>query len=99
MPVLTTVLQLLYASDLLYIITNVLAKCSTTLLIVRISRMRQQLLTCYVALLLIVAWGFGSFLAEALRCDLSRPWLYYGHQCSGLVSPLNYSYTNHALTR
>lgn len=85
----TTVLQLLYAGSLLYIIANVLGKCATTLLIVRISRMRQQLLTCNVALVLIAAWGFGSLLAEALRCDLSHPWLYYGQQCSGLVSSLH----------
>jgi len=33
----------------------------------------------------ITVWMGTSFLALALQCDLSRPWLLVGQQCSGTV--------------
>ena len=76
-----------YASDLLYITANCLAKCSVALLLARMTRTKKHLIGCNIILITSILWRFASFLAVAIRCNISHPWLTIHEQCTDLVSP------------
>ena len=83
--------QSYYASDLLYLLANALAKCSVALLLARLTRTRVHLTVCYAITALSAVWGFASMLAVALRCQLSEPWATYNRSCPNLVrSPCSF---------
>ena len=77
--------QTYYASDLLYLLANALAKCSVALLLARLTRTRAHLTVCYVITGVSAVWGLASMLAVALRCRLADPWATYQEACPNLV--------------
>ena len=78
-------LQALYASQLLYIVTNALTKCAVSLLLARIVFIKSRVRACYAVLGISALWGVGSFLAQAIRCTEFPPWQLVGGSCSNNV--------------
>ncbi|KUI63712.1 hypothetical protein VM1G_10502 [Cytospora mali] len=73
-----------FASDILYIFTLWLTKCSVALLFIRLTPEQKHILASYVVLggstLLMVV----SEILVAVRCDISQPWIFVGDKCSDL---------------
>lgn len=79
--------KIYYTSSLFYILVIGLSKISVICFLSRISRMKQHRLVFNIAMGLITAWMVGSFLAMALQCDISNPWIIENQpECSGTVS-------------
>ncbi|KAL8886437.1 MAG: hypothetical protein Q9215_005861 [Flavoplaca cf. flavocitrina] len=74
-----------YASDILYLITTYLSKCSVILLLLRLSQDRKHRLIFHATLGATVVVGLALIFAISLRCDLSRPWLIYQEKCPGIL--------------
>jgi hypothetical protein len=75
----------LYTSNLFYVITLGLAKCSVGLFLLRLSPDKRHNLASTVILVATVVLAVASLLTVALQCDLSRPWIFINAQCSNLV--------------
>ncbi|ROV98038.1 hypothetical protein VMCG_07079 [Cytospora schulzeri] len=73
-----------FASDILYIFTLWLTKCSVALLFIRLTPEQKHIFASYVVLggstLLMVV----SEILVALRCDTSHPWIFVGNGCNDL---------------
>lgn len=73
-----------FASDILYIFTLWLTKCSVALLFIRLTPEQKHIFASYVVLggstLLMII----SEILVALRCDISHPWIFVGNGCSDL---------------
>ena len=78
-------MQALYASDILYIITLWLTKCSIAFLFLRLSPDKSHKLVSNATLLVSTVLTVISILIVALRCDLANPWIFIDVQCPGLV--------------
>ncbi|KAK5049004.1 hypothetical protein LTR84_005426 [Exophiala bonariae] len=74
-----------YISDLFYVITIWIAKCSVILLLLRLTAKTEQALVANIILFATIVLGVVSLLITALSCDLSSPWIFIGKQCSGLA--------------
>jgi hypothetical protein len=74
-----------YASFMLFVLSLASSKISMVLFQARLTaNLRQRRLFRGCAIFISI-WAVGSFLALALQCNLSRPWLIVGHHCSGAV--------------
>jgi hypothetical protein len=79
--------KIYYTSSLFYILAIGLSKISVICFLSRISRMKQHRLVFNIAMGLITLWTIGSFLAMALQCNISAPWIIESQSdCSGTVS-------------
>jgi len=76
----------LYAAQLLYIVTNALAKATVALLLARIVFIKSRVYVCYGVLVLSALWGVGALLALAIRCTEYPPWQIIGDQCPNLLA-------------
>lgn len=78
--------QAAFASDILYIFTLWLTKCSVALLFIRLTPEQKHIFASYVVLggstLLMIV----SEILVALRCDISHPWIFVDNGCGDLVS-------------
>ncbi|KFY95000.1 hypothetical protein V498_03592 [Pseudogymnoascus sp. VKM F-4517 (FW-2822)] len=73
-----------YASDLLYIVTLWFTKFSVALLLSRLSSDKRHNWMSRVILLTAAIFATISIFIVALRCDISRPWIFINEQCSNL---------------
>jgi hypothetical protein len=80
--VLTGFSQALYSSDILYIITLWLTRCSVAFLSLRLSPNKGHTVTLYVILLGATVLMFISIFVVALRCDLAHPWIFIDPPCT-----------------
>ncbi|OBT57700.1 hypothetical protein VE04_01952 [Pseudogymnoascus sp. 24MN13] len=74
-----------YASDLLYIITLWFTKFSVALLLFRLSSDKRHNWMSRAILLAAAILGAISIFIVALRCDVSRPWVFINEHCSDLL--------------
>ncbi|KAL9630035.1 MAG: hypothetical protein Q9204_004936 [Flavoplaca sp. TL-2023a] len=74
-----------YASDIFYLITTYLSKCSVILLLLRLSQDRKHRLIFHATLGATVVVGMALIFAISLRCDLSHPWIFYQEKCPGIL--------------
>lgn len=65
---------MLYASQVLYILSMGLSKCSTTLFLHNLAQSKKHAAASIVLVTLSVAWTIGSCFSIALRGHLSAPW-------------------------
>ncbi|KAH7369607.1 hypothetical protein BKA65DRAFT_416627 [Rhexocercosporidium sp. MPI-PUGE-AT-0058] len=70
-----------YSSEILYIITIWLTKCSVAFLFVRLSPDRWHTMTSYIILGISTIFMFISVLIVSLRCEISQPWIFIEAQC------------------
>jgi hypothetical protein len=66
--------QMLYASQLLYVLSVGLSKCSATLFLGNLSRNKKHTTAASALTTASIAWMIGSCLAVALRGPLATPW-------------------------
>jgi hypothetical protein len=66
--------QMLYASQLLYVLCMGLSRCSATLFLGNLSRARKHTSAAAVLVITDVVWTVGSCLAIALCGRLEAPW-------------------------
>jgi len=83
--------QISYASDILYVVTLWLTKCSVAFLFLRLSPINRHTLASKVVLLVATVFTFVSIFLVALRCDLAHPWIFINEQCKNLVRPFRSS--------
>ncbi|KFZ03048.1 hypothetical protein V502_11277 [Pseudogymnoascus sp. VKM F-4520 (FW-2644)] len=74
-----------YASDLLYIVTLWFTKFSVALLLFRLSSDKRHNWLSKAILLTAAILGFISIFIVALRCDVSRPWIFINEKCLNLL--------------
>ena len=74
-----------YGSDILYLITAYITKCSTIFLLLRLTSGKRHRRAFKATLVASTVWVVASIFAIALRCDLSRPWIVFNQKCDGLV--------------
>jgi hypothetical protein len=65
---------MLYASQILYILSMGLSKCSTTLFLHNLAQSKKHKVASTVLVALSTAWTVGSCFSIALRGNLSAPW-------------------------
>ena len=83
---LTCTEQALYSSDLFYILTLWLTKCSVAFLALRLSPNKGHTIMLNVILLGSTVFMFISIFIVSLRCDLAHPWIFIEPACvTGLV--------------
>ncbi|KFY14329.1 hypothetical protein V491_06094 [Pseudogymnoascus sp. VKM F-3775] len=75
-----------YASDLLYIVTLWFTKFSVALLLFRLSSDQRHKWMSRAILLAAVILAAISIFVVAIRCDVSRPWIFINQQCSNLLA-------------
>lgn len=78
--------QALYTSDILYILTLWLTKCSVGFLFLRLSPDKNHKMMSNMILLASTVLMVVSVFIVALRCDLTHPWIFVNEQCTNLVS-------------
>ncbi|KAH6721030.1 hypothetical protein BKA61DRAFT_699310 [Leptodontidium sp. MPI-SDFR-AT-0119] len=76
----------IYASEILYIITIWLTKCSVAFLFIRLSPDRRHTLASYTILGASTIFMFISVLIVSLRCELSQPWIFVESKCPHLFA-------------
>jgi hypothetical protein len=81
-------LQAAYSSELLYIITLWLTKCSVSLLLLRISPQKEHQWTSYGILGSSTLFMFISTFIVAFRCNVAEPWVLIDAHCVNLVRQL-----------
>ena len=74
-----------YASDILFIITLWLTKCSAAFLFLRLTPNYYHVLASRAILAATTVWAVASILMVALRCNLVEPWIFINVQCTNLV--------------
>jgi hypothetical protein len=79
-----TMLQSIYAADILFIVAICLAKISSSELVARLTRKREHLVACRIASATIAVWGIGSLLSIGVGCHPKHPWSMVD-RCSNLV--------------
>lgn len=67
--------QALYASDILYIVSIGLSRCSTAFFLSSLTRDNRQKIIGVVIATLAATWAVASVFVVALRGDQSHPWL------------------------
>ncbi|KAL2063953.1 hypothetical protein VTL71DRAFT_4447 [Oculimacula yallundae] len=75
----------IYSSELLYIVTIWLTKCSVALLLVRLSPNKRHNLASYTILGASTVFMVVSVLIVSLRCDFTQPWTFIDAQCPQLL--------------
>ncbi|CAK4030819.1 hypothetical protein AC578_4288 [Lecanosticta acicola] len=78
----------IYVTQLLYIVTVALSKCTVALLLARLVFIKSRVHACYGILAASVLWGVSAFLAEAIRCTETAPWRLAGSQCTNQTMDL-----------
>lgn len=78
-------LQILYASDLLYALSLSLAKVSVLQFLGKLSVNKLHSKICFWSSILIVAWTVPVFFTLAFRCGLP-PWRIDSDHCVNIVS-------------
>jgi hypothetical protein len=81
-------LQAAYSSELLYIITLWLTKCSVSLLLLRISPQKEHQWASYGILGSSTLFMFISTMIVAFRCNVAEPWVFIDAHCVNLVRQL-----------
>lgn len=66
--------QILYASQILYIVSMGLSRCSTAFFLRSLSRAKEHNVVGLACASVAVLWAVASILAIALRGKLSAPW-------------------------
>lgn len=84
--------QVIYTTDLLYIVVLYLTKCSAALFYLRISPSRPLFRAVMTMVGLSTAWAVVSILIVALRCHPSHSWVDIITRCPELVRDLNVRY-------
>ncbi|KAI1919833.1 hypothetical protein LOZ12_002204 [Ophidiomyces ophidiicola] len=79
-----TMLKDAYVSDLLYISTLYVSKCSGSFFYLRISPGRTLSRAVWCVVLLTTLWLIASVLLVGLRCNISVPWTDVTAECSSL---------------
>lgn len=80
-----TPVQASYASDILYILTLWLTKCSVGFLFLRLSPDKNHNMMSNMILLASTVLMAISVFLVALRCDLAHPWIFINGQCTNVV--------------
>jgi hypothetical protein len=80
------VVQLYYASNILFTIALGLSKISVVFFLIRLTVSRHQKLLFYIVAGLIAAWTVASAFTIALQCDVAHPWVIVDQECPGAVS-------------
>ena len=80
-----TARQMYYTSTILFILALGLSKCSVASLLIRLTPDKSHKRLFHAVLALMGVWTVGSVFAMALQCNLARPWVLVGEQCSGSV--------------
>ncbi|KAK0113952.1 hypothetical protein ONS95_014197 [Cadophora gregata] len=76
----------IYSSEILYIITLWLTKCSVALLFIKLSPDKRHSLASYSILGASTVFMVISVLTVSLRCDLAQPWIFIGATCTHVLS-------------
>jgi hypothetical protein len=79
-------MQCVYASTILYLLTLSLAKASTLITIARLAGHKISLAKVRVTGAVVLLWSVASIFAVAFQCDLPLPWDYLGGRCFDPVS-------------
>lgn len=79
------ILQTLYASDILYVVTHGLAKISVLQLLERLAVVKWHQKVAKSTSIFIGAWMLVSVLVLALRCGVSHPWTMDSRKCINMV--------------
>jgi len=88
-----------YASNLFFIIILGLSKISVVAFLLRLSPYKHHhKLVFKSAIVVLVAWTAGSFIAVALQCSLEHAWLSVNEDCTGTVSSDKNRSEHHLLT-
>jgi len=74
-----------YASDILYLITIWLTKCSVAFLLLRLSPNRGHNVASIVVLVTSTVFMIVSVFVVALKCDLAHPWMFINEKCTDLL--------------
>lgn len=77
--------QAAYSSEILYIITLWLTKCSVAFLLLRLSPQKEHNLASYAILGASTLFMVISVFIVAFRCDVAEPWIFINTQCTNLV--------------
>lgn len=80
------VMQCVYASTILYLLTLSLAKVSTLITIARLTGHKISLAKVRFTGAVVLLWSVASIFAVAFQCGLPRPWNYLGGRCFDPVS-------------
>jgi len=81
--VLTGIAQTLYSSDILFVITLWLTKCSVALLTLRLSPNKSHFATLNtIAFWFTILLAVISTFVIALRCNLAQPWIFIDPPCT-----------------
>jgi hypothetical protein len=78
--------QCVYASTILYLLTLSLAKVSTLITIARVTGHKISLAKIRATGAVVLLWSAASIFAVAFQCRLPRPWDYLGGRCFDPVS-------------
>lgn len=79
-----TLQKLYYAGALLFTLALGISKASVAAFLLRLAPFDPHRKVIKVVFYTILAWTLALFLAVALRCNLSQPWVFLGEQCTGL---------------
>ncbi|KAH8770203.1 hypothetical protein F5882DRAFT_411675 [Hyaloscypha sp. PMI_1271] len=74
-----------YSSELLYIITLWMTKCSVAFLLLRLSPQKEHKLATYSILASSTLFMIISVFILAFRCDVAQPWIFINTQCTNLL--------------
>ncbi|PMD55142.1 uncharacterized protein K444DRAFT_98884 [Hyaloscypha bicolor E] len=74
-----------YSSELFYIITLWLTKCSVAFLLLRLSPQKEHKLATYSILASSTLFMIISVFILAFRCDVAQPWIFINAQCTNLL--------------
>ncbi len=73
----------MYVSDIFYIVTMWLTKCSVAFLFLRLSPDKRHKLASHILLGASTVFMVISVLVVSLRCNIAQPWIFLGNRsCS-----------------
>lgn len=78
-------LKMLVASDVLYIITQYLAKISVVAILLQLTPQRKHNLATWVVGGVCTVWLVASVLLITVDCEFNKPWEPAAEHCTGLV--------------
>ncbi|KAK5170646.1 uncharacterized protein LTR77_005235 [Saxophila tyrrhenica] len=79
-------MQNIYTSTILYILTVALAKASTLLLISRLATAKLHLRTVQALSAIVIAWTLAASFGSAFACQMPRPWNFQSGRCFDIAT-------------
>ena len=98
------ILQLIYASDIFFLITMWCSKCAVALTFIRLTPQKRHKSVAKGIIIATCGWLLTSIFLISLRCDLSHPWIFVNTKCTDLVRfpesllrSMTYCYVGHPM--